>query len=227
MLKKIFGIDSSFTNIMGKFADIILVSMLWIVCSIPMITIVTSTAALYYSLVKGVRKDRGTPSKEFFRFFKENWKKGLVLGGIYIGFGALTVGNFLSVMQMDRSLSIYWVYQMIAVCVGIIFIFLSLFLFPVFSRFEYKAWDCVKASLFIAFRHPISIMVMAVFMIAVFVISLRYPILFLCVPETAFLLCSVRIEKILKKYMQEPKEGELIPWYWEDGKSFVQDDEEK
>ncbi len=227
MLKKIFGIDSSFTNIMGKFADIILVSILWIVCSLPLVTLVTSTSALYYAIVKGIRKERGTPTKEFLRFFRENWKGGLGLGIVYILLTVLVMANFRAVFQMDRGTLIYEIYHVEALWVVLMFAFLSVFLFPVFSRFEYRTWECIKTSMFIAIRHTISSLLMAVVSIGVLFITARYLILILFLPAFMFLLFSFRIEKIFRKYMQEPKEGEMLPWYWDDCKTFVQYDEEK
>lgn len=224
MLKRIFGIDSSFTDIMGKFADIVLVSFLWLLFSIPIITIATSTSAMYYAAVKGIRKERGTPSKEFLRFFKENWKQGIGLGIIYIGLGGLVGFNYYAVSYMDRDSLLYTIYRIEALWVIVLFIFLTLFLFPVFSRFEHGSFECIKTGLLLAVKHIVSSIFMTIALCAVVLLSARYPILIIFSPASTTLLFSLRIEKILRKYMKEPQEGEPIPWYWEDTRKVVQDD---
>ena len=77
MLKKLFGIEGSFTEMMSRLADFVLLSALWLVASIPLITIIPSTAALYYACVKSLRKEHGTPVAEFKSFFAKNWIKYL------------------------------------------------------------------------------------------------------------------------------------------------------
>lgn len=225
MLRKLFGIDGSFTNVMGKFADIILVSGLWIVCSLPIVTIATSTAAFYYALIKGVRKDRGTPTHEFLDFFKKNWKQGVGISLIYIVFAVLVILNFKAVSHMDKSTVIYSVYRVEALWVILMFGFLSIFLFPVFSRFEYGCWDTVKTSILMAIRHTFSSLFMFIVLVFVIFISAKYPILVVFFPGMMQIIFSLRIESIFRKYMKEPAEGEIIPWYWEKSNKVVQDDE--
>lgn len=224
MLRKLFGIDSSFTNIMGKFADVILVSLLWIVCSLPIVTIATSTAAFYYALIKGVRKDRGTPSREFLGFFKKNWKHGVGISLIYVVLGVLTILNFTAVSRMDKATVLYSVYRVESLWVILMFGFLSIFLFPVFSRFEYGCWDTVKTSLLMAIKHTFSSILMFIVLFFVVLTSAKYPILIIILPGLMQILFSLRIERIFRRYMKEPKEGEIVPWYWDNSK-VVQDDE--
>lgn len=58
----------TFMEVMGEVWNLIAVSVLWIVCSIPLITIGTSTSALYYAVVKSIRKGFGYPVREFLSY---------------------------------------------------------------------------------------------------------------------------------------------------------------
>ena len=148
MLKTIFGIDGSFTGFMEKIADLFLVSILWIICSLPIVTIVLSTSALYYSVVKCVRRERGTATHEFIHFIGENWKQGLKLGAVYLILGALAALNIYAVFQMERGSVLFRVYSIESIWIGICFIFVSIYLSPLFSRFEYTTIENIKMSLF-------------------------------------------------------------------------------
>ena len=55
----IFNINSPFFRVMSKVFDVIVLSLLWTLCCIPVITIGPATTALYYAIVKSIRKDRG------------------------------------------------------------------------------------------------------------------------------------------------------------------------
>lgn len=89
----------TFMEVMGEVWNLIAVSVLWIVCSIPLITIGTSTSALYYAVVKSIRKGFGYPVREFLSYFKKNWKQGI---GVSIGYDLLGI---LVVLQGVGSIS--------------------------------------------------------------------------------------------------------------------------
>lgn len=227
MLKKIFGIDSSFTDIMGKLADLVLLSVLWLLCCLPVVTFATSTSALYYTTMKCIRRERGTIGKEFFGFFKSNWKTGIGVSLCYFVLGVLALLNIRAVGQMEAGSGLYVFYRVESLWVGLLFVFLSIYLFPVFSRFEYGIIEGVKMSLLLSVRHIVRSVVMAVLFGGVVFAVLRFPTAVLILPALWMLILSYLMEKIFVKYMKEPEEGEEIPWYWEKTKKFVQDNEKE
>lgn len=216
MLGKIFGTEGSFTAVMSKVADIVLVSALWVICSLPVVTFATSTSALYYAVVKGIRKERGTPTKEFMNFFKTNWKQGVVISLLYEVLAALVVFNYIAVTKMERASWLYSIYKVESLWVVAMFIFLTIYLFPVFSRFEYTGVECVKVSILMAIRHTLSSLVMLVVLVASVMLVMRFGILIFFIPGVLASLCSLRIEKIFRKYMKKPESDEIIPWFWDD-----------
>ncbi len=215
MLRKLFGIEGNFTCWMEKLADLILLSGLWLLCSLPMVTFATSTSALYYAVVKNVRKERGTAVHEFLQFFKGNWRQGIGVSLCHLLLGAAVAANIRAVSLMVPSGLVYGFYQVESLCLGVWYVFLNIYLFPVFSRFEYGTFACVKASILMSLRHVFSSIVLAA-VLALFVwLALRFFILILILPGAWMLLMSLRMEKIFTKYMRKPEEGEEIPWYWE------------
>lgn len=224
MLKKMFGVDSSFTGIMGKLADLVILSVLWIFCSLPVVTFATSTSALYYTTMKCIRRERGTIRQEFFGFMKSNWKMGIGASLCYFFLGALAVLNIRAVGQMEAGSGLYVFYRVESMWVGLLFVFLSIYLFPVFSRFEYGVFEGVKMSLILSVRHIIYSVIMTVLFGLIVFLVLRFPVAILILPAFWMLLLSCLMEKIFVKYMKEPEEGEEIPWYWEGTGRFVQDD---
>ena len=74
--RNIFGFDGSFINICDKIFDVMALGFLWILCSLPIVTIGASTSALYYAMVKCVKKGDGYIAREFFRSFRLNLMSG-------------------------------------------------------------------------------------------------------------------------------------------------------
>ena len=92
MFQGLFNYDNPVWRYIGKFGDLILLNVLWIVCSIPIFTIGASTTAVYYVTLKLVRDEDGYTFRSYFRSFKENFKQAtaiwlllLILGRIVIG----------------------------------------------------------------------------------------------------------------------------------------------
>ena len=75
----IFNSDGWFARIFGTIGDIIVVNILFIICSIPIFTIGASMSAMYYTLLKKQRTgETGGIIKLFFKGFKDNFKKSTI-----------------------------------------------------------------------------------------------------------------------------------------------------
>ena len=78
-MKEIFGFEGGFTAACSRIFDLMILGFLWILCSLPIITIGASSAALYYATVKSVKNRNGYAVQEFFRSFRQNLVPGMVL----------------------------------------------------------------------------------------------------------------------------------------------------
>lgn len=61
---------------LGRVFDIVAVNLLWLICSLPVVTLGASTGAMYYVLMKMARKDAIHVWKDFFCGFRLTWKRG-------------------------------------------------------------------------------------------------------------------------------------------------------
>jgi len=62
-----FGPETKFFKVTNQIGNILLVSVLWLIGCIPVITIGTSTIAMYYAMVKAVRCEEGYVTKAEFK----------------------------------------------------------------------------------------------------------------------------------------------------------------
>lgn len=76
---KFFSVDSPLYRFLSKFLDVIKLNFLWILFSIPLITIGASTVAAMSVALKMVDDEEGYIGRGFFKAFKENWKQGTAL----------------------------------------------------------------------------------------------------------------------------------------------------
>lgn len=205
----------SFMEVMGDAGNLIAVSVVWLVCSIPLITLGTSTSALYYAVVKSVRKGFGYPVREFLSYFKKNWKQGIIVSIGYDLLGILVVLQGWAAYHMPYEKTVLRVYQVVSIWFVFLLIALTIYLFPVFSRFVFGTVDTLKMALFLSVRHIVSTVIMAVLLIAGILCCMKIFALIIIIPGLFMLLISYRMEIIFRKYMEKPEEGEEAPWYWQ------------
>ena len=149
MLQGLFNYDNPVWRFIGKLGDLIILNVLWIVCSIPIFTIGASTTAVYYVTLKMVRDEEDSTIKSFFRSFKSNFKQATAIWLILLAAGAVLAFDFwfFTTGQMNLSGNVKTV--MMAIFGGFLLIlsFIFTYVFPLQARF----YNPVKRTLFNAF----------------------------------------------------------------------------
>lgn len=88
MANKFFDPESYAWKPFGLIADLFLLSLLWLLCCLPVFTAGASCAALYDAAVHGFRRGEPNPIPRFFRTLKAELKSGclafLLLGGLWL-----------------------------------------------------------------------------------------------------------------------------------------------
>lgn len=215
-----FNLDNGFFSFMGKVWDMILLSIMWVLCCIPIVTIGPATAAMYYSVVKVIRRERGYVTREFFHSFKENFKVGAISSVIFFVMTYILYIDFTYAKAMQDQGAKYGDIMFAGfIAITTIGLFVLVFSYPILSRFTLNLKGLIKTSFIISMKHFPTTLLM-VFIIAVFALGvwLIYPLIFIA-PSLCCLICSFLIERIFKKYMPKPEgtpeETGRDQWYWE------------
>lgn len=212
MLSGIFNYDNPVWRFIGKFCDIMILNVLWVLCSIPIVTMGASTTAVYYVTLKLVRDEEGPTIRSFFKSFKDNFKQATIIWMIMLAAGCLLGFDLYFFLAIQRDPSALRT-VMLAVFGGfmMIYLFVLVLVFPLQARF----YNPVKRTLFNAFfmsvrhiGHTVGMMIMDALVViaAIFMLPILQALLLLFgFPLFAFLNSYV-IVGIFDKYM--PKEEE-------------------
>ena len=73
------NIDSPFYRTMGRIGDLVLANVLWLVCSLPIITAGASTLGLFTVVNKMAAKEDYTVRTDFFKAFRRDFKQSTAL----------------------------------------------------------------------------------------------------------------------------------------------------
>ncbi|MCI8268765.1 MAG: YesL family protein [Lachnospiraceae bacterium] len=217
MLSGIFNYDNPVWRFIGKFCDVLILNVLWLICSIPIVTVGASTTAVYYVTLKLVRDEEGPTIRSFFKSFKENFKQATVLWLIMLVVGCLLGFDLYFFLGLQTTPSMFRTI-MVAIFGGfsLIYLFVLLFVFPLQARF----YNPVKRTLFNAFfisvrhvLHSLGILVMDIglVLVALFLLPMLQALLFLFgFPLLAF-LNSYIIVGVFDKYMPQQEDDEARP----------------
>ena len=84
MFGGIFDMEKPFWRWIGKIPDLILLSLCWYICCIPIITIIPSSCALFDAVSRNLMMDDKGIYKRFFRTFVRELKMGIPLSIVWV-----------------------------------------------------------------------------------------------------------------------------------------------
>lgn len=211
-----FKLDSPFMEAAGKIADVVYVSFLWLLFSLPVITAGAAGSALYYTCVKVLRHKRGTITGAFRHSFRENWKTGCVLTA---GYGVCFIFLY-SCYRLLLSPAVHGKGLIAAAGMMILLpvLFTLPYVFALLSRFQASALRLLSYAVILSVRHIPSTLTLIALWGAAAVLMILIPALLILLPAAAALAASLLIERALRGHL--PAAGDLqtqkdMPWYME------------
>lgn len=208
----IFNFDGKLYKLLVKFWNLVLISVLWIVCSIPIFTIGASCAAAYYACVKSVRSNEDTVMRDFFKAFKQNFKQSVVMTLVYlvIGFFITVATVFYYHQSGSTALGLRWIFYLIV----LIYLCTLTYAFAWLSRFEMTVFHAITYPFAIALIHLKNSLGLIVFWAAAIICSywayntfLFIPLIIM-IPGIMCLLDTFMIEPVMKKYEPMARQNE-------------------
>ncbi len=244
-MSNFFNIENPVFQFINKVIDLIMLSFFWTICAIPgvfmgyaifkeggyilylalfviaVIPLGPATTALYYAVVKVIRRERGYAAREFFRSFRANFKQGMLICIILGVLASILYIDYEYVNALEEESTFNMIMTVAFNVVTALTLFLIMFIFPVLSRFKLPLKHLFKNSMIMALRHLLTtILVLLIVAVFAFGTWLLWPYpTFLLFPGVCCFLCSLLIEKVFKKYMpgaeENPEDSGVDQWYLE------------
>ena len=197
-MRSAFNPESLVWKPLGYLGDLVMLSLLWTVFSIPVVTLGPASAALYDAAVHSIRRKEETVLARFFSTFKRELKQGIISTLIMAAAAAVLLGVPLLLLRARGG-----AYLLAVVLVLAFFLLCVLcWLWPVLSRFEMGLGALLNTSVRLAFGHILRSAAMAVLWAAAIYAGLRFVAPFFVCPALAALLSSYLIEPVFRSYEQ-------------------------
>lgn len=131
-MSELFSPDNLIWRIMGRVADVFLLTMIWALCSLPIITIGASTTALYHVTLKIAEKKDGYLIRTFWKAWKENLLSSTIIWLITGSIGVLLSLGLRSALTDATVFGKTFVWFFLVT--GILYLFFVTVLFPLSAR---------------------------------------------------------------------------------------------
>lgn len=197
-MNQLFNPDSPVLGFITRIVYCVYLNILWLVCSLPIVTIGASTTALFYVTLKMAKNEEGNITRAFFHSFKENFKQGTIIWMILLVLGII-LGIDGYVLYHMRFENAFW-----TICSAVFIVALAayaivvMYIFPLLSRFDNTVTAMFKNSIMLGMRFLFCTVLMAViyFVMAFVIINIFTPAVIFGEGLCAF-LCSYLLSNIL------------------------------
>lgn len=199
----LFSINNPFWQFVNRLLHLFWLNLLWIFCSIPIITIGASTTAVYDVTMRMIRNEEGYTTKDFFAAFRANFKQATAIWIILLFIGIIIVADLFVYLRSTSISAVGMILMMTFFAAAVLFCFECFYVFAVLARFDNTTARTMGNALVMSIRHlPSSILMAASFVILAALGFLVFPpILLLGLPLTAW-IHSFFLVKIFDRYEQ-------------------------
>lgn len=205
----------SYKGLLSKFlylvADIMLLHMLWLLCSIPIITMGASSTALYYSCMKRIRTDEGYITSNFFKSFKQNFKQSTIIWIVMLCVFALLFIDISISVQVGGLIGNIMLFTSGLLIIPVIIV--SIYIFPIQAKFQNSIFNNFKNAIFMSISAlPLTIVLLIILMTFLLLTAFFVPfmgLMIICGAGLYGYLTSSVFVQIFRKFLPNEQEEDI------------------
>ena len=194
--------------------DVVIISVLFLLFCIPVVTIGPSITALYYTVYRKYQKKSDSLSKDFIRSFKDNLKNGIAINLIYLVYLAVAGFNIYFAFNGLGSVKLPDWYTVVSFIPLLPVIFTIPFVYPLLARFSNGIKGTITNSFTLCMINFPKFFLIWIIQLAAIAVSVLFPPAALVTPVASTYLCQMITEKAIanairvEQSREETKEAE-------------------
>lgn len=197
-MSEFFNPDNSIMRFITKIANSVYLNILWLVCSLPVVTIGASTTSLFYVTLKMAKNEEGNITAAFFRSFRDNFKQATKIWLILLAAGIVFALDGYVFYHMRFENMLWTIGTAIFLVALAAYAIILMYIFPLLARFDNTTFAMFKNSLFIGMRFFLCTVLMAViYFVMLFVVINIFTPAVIFGEGLCALLCSCLLSNIL------------------------------
>ncbi len=214
MFQDLFSLNGPYARFMNFLWNRIVLSVLWLLCCIPVVTIGAASAAAYYAAAKSLRHHTGTVVKTFFSAFRLNFRQATLFTFVY---GAVLCFLILDCIYIYSNPAfplpvLYLFYFLVVLAVAD-----AIYLFPCMSRFAMGHFPLFRMSALLMTRRFLSTILLLLLFAGVVLAVYLMPWGILLFPGLGTWIQTYLMEPALLSVSPKPEPGseEAQKWYYQ------------
>lgn len=174
-MNAIFSIDSPAMRALSRFADLVVLNLLFVVTSLPLITLGASLTALNHTAMKIVTDDYESIPRTYLASFRSNFRQATLLGFAAIGLLAVLYAWYVVIDDLTlpglAKLALFAVLALVAYrLIGTL-----AFVFPYQATFADSPLRVLDNARRMSAKHPLSALLLVLVTVLPIVVGIFYP----------------------------------------------------
>lgn len=149
-MNHLFDANGPIFTFLSKVCDVMIISILWTLFCLPVVTVGPSCAALYHTVHKSLLNSEGYVVSTFWKSFRSSLKQGFFLTMLCLFIGIFCVLSYLFITAEGQTRIFVIIYFALLILAALVFLILFLYAFPVLSRFYMNFSVIIKTSVALA-----------------------------------------------------------------------------
>lgn len=142
---KLFSLDNKVMRTFSLSLDLVIVNLLFLLGSLPIVTIGVSLSAMYSVTMKMVKKENGAVTKEFITAYRANLKQGLLFGLLAFAIALFLYLDYVFLQQLMPTQTD--LLKIIFIALALLGYLIYLYIFPLIARYVYTTKEVYQTAL--------------------------------------------------------------------------------
>lgn len=147
---RFFSVDGALYKFISRLWDVIKLNFLWLLFSLPIVTMGAATVAVFSVTLKMVDDTEGYAARQFVKAFRANLKQGIPLGLICLFCSYVVYLDFELFNKVEGNPIYLLAFGLVA---AFVFVMSFIYAFPLSARYENTLIGTIKNSVNIATRY--------------------------------------------------------------------------
>ncbi len=201
-MRRLLDINNPIMRFLTAAFDILALSVLWTVFSLPVVTMGAASAALYSAVYHHVRKGEDYLWNSFFSAFRENFKRSTLAWLVVLGILVLLGADALLLRSLIlQGYAFGWFYG-VTLALIVLTLTWTVYLAAYAARFDGTVKEVLRFSFMLLRAHPVKMLWVVVLVVGGMALALTLPAMVAFIPATVYWGATFPIEWTFLKHMR-------------------------
>lgn len=201
-MRRLLDINNPIIRFLTAVFDLMALSVLWVVFSLPVFTMGAASAALYSAVYHHVRKGEDYLWNSFWTAFRENFKRSTLAWLVALAILAFLGGDALLLRSLILGgYSFGWFYG-VTLALLVLALTWTVYLAAYAARFDGTVKEVLRFSFMLFRAHPVKMLCVLALVVGGMALALTLPAMVVFIPATVYWGATFPIEWTFLKHMR-------------------------